>query len=92
MVEVLATKAVKAALEKEYKIIALSGGVAANSALREKISEMEKEHNIEIKYPSLSLCTDNAAMIGCAGYYNYINGKRDDMSLNAVPNLKIDTI
>ncbi|MFQ7522625.1 MAG: tRNA (adenosine(37)-N6)-threonylcarbamoyltransferase complex transferase subunit TsaD, partial [Terrisporobacter sp.] len=92
VVEVLATKAVKAALEKNYKIIALSGGVAANSALREKISEMAKEHNIEIKYPSLSLCTDNAAMIGCAGYYNFINGKRDDMSLNAVPNLKIDVI
>ena len=92
VVEVLATKAVKAALEKNYKTIALSGGVAANSALREKISEMAKEHNIEIKYPSLSLCTDNAAMIGCAGYYNFINGKRDDMSLNAVPNLKIDVI
>ena len=92
VVEVLATKAVKAALEKNYKTIALSGGVAANSALREKISEMAKEHNIEIKYPSLSLCTDNAAMIGCAGYYNFIDGKRDDMSLNAVPNLKIDVI
>ena len=92
VVEVLATKAIKAALEKNYKIVALSGGVAANSALREKITEMAKEHNIEIKYPSLSLCTDNAAMIGCAGYYNYINGKRDDMSLNAVPNLKIDII
>ena len=92
VVEVLATKAIKAALEKNYKIVALSGGVAANSALREKVSEMAKEHNIEIKYPSLSLCTDNAAMIGCAGYYNYINGKRDDMSLNAVPNLKIDII
>ena len=92
VVEVLSTKAVKAALEKNYNIIALSGGVAANSALREKITEMAKEHNISIKYPSLSLCTDNAAMIGCAGYYNYINGKRDDMSLNAVPNLKIDII
>ena len=89
VVEVLATKAVKAALEKGYKIIALSGGVAANSALREKITEMAQKHDIERKYPSLSVCTDNAAMIGCAGYYNFINGKRDGLDLNAVPNLKL---
>ena len=90
VVEVLSTKAVHAAEEKGYKTIALSGGVAANSALRDKITKIAGEKGIEIKFPSIELCTDNAAMIGCAGYYNFINGKIDDMSLNAVPNLKID--
>ncbi len=89
VVEVLSQKAIKAAKEKGYNTITLAGGVACNSALRDKLTELGKENNIDIKYPSLVLCTDNAAMIGCAGYYSYINGRRDDMSLNAVPNLRI---
>jgi len=89
VVEVLTNKAIKAAKEKGYDKIVLAGGVAANSGLREMLVTECKNHNIEVKYPSLELCTDNAAMIGCAAYYDYINGKVDDLGLNAVPNLKL---
>lgn len=89
VVEVLTNKAIKAAKERGYDKIVLAGGVAANSELREMLVSECKDYNIEVKYPSLELCTDNAAMIGCAAYYDYINGKVDDLGLNAVPNLKL---
>ncbi len=63
--------------------IALSGGVAANSHLRRRISEIAKEKNVKIFIPPISLCGDNAAMIAAAGYYEYESGKRADASLNA---------
>ena len=87
--EVLLDNVLKAAQELGINKIALAGGVSANSYIREKFIELEKTHNMKIYYPTPVLCTDNAAMIACAGYYNYINGKSSDLYLNAIPNLKL---
>ncbi len=72
-----------------FEKVALAGGVSANSYIREKFLELGKELNVKVYFPELKLCTDNAAMIASAGYYNFISGKTSDMMLNAVPNLKI---
>ena len=68
--------------------VVLAGGVSANSCIRNKFENLKKEH-VEVYYPEMILCTDNAAMIASAGYYNYISGKRDKLDLNAIPNLKL---
>ena len=87
--EVLLENTLKAAEQLGINKIALAGGVSANSYIREKFLELEKTHNMKIYYPDPILCTDNAAMIACAGYYNFINGKISDLYLNAIPNLKL---
>lgn len=80
---------VKRAIEKiNIKTIALAGGVSANSYIRNEFNKLEQE-GIKVYMPDLKLCTDNGAMIASAGYYNYISGRRDDMTLNAIPNLKL---
>ena len=80
---------VKKALEiTGTKVIALAGGVSANSYIREKFLNLQ-DLGYKVFMPDLKLCTDNAAMIASAGYYNYIAGKRNDLSLNAIPNLKL---
>ena len=80
---------VKKAIEKiGIKKITLAGGVSANSYIRNEFLKLEQE-GIKVYMPDLKLCTDNAAMIASAGYYNYISGKRDKLNLNAVPNLKL---
>ena len=75
---------------KEINKIVLAGGVSSNSYIRKEFDKLAKEENIEIYYPELKLCTDNAAMIASAGYYEYLKGSRADMALNAVPNLKLE--
>ena len=76
---------------KETKInkIALAGGVSANSYIRKAFKELEEKENIQVYYPELKLCTDNAAMIASAGYYNYLKDNFSYLNLNAVPNLKL---
>ena len=70
------------------KKLAIAGGVSANSYIRNEILKLQTEE-FKIYMPDLKLCTDNAAMIAAAGYYNFINEKRDGLDLNAVPNLKL---
>lgn len=91
VIEVLTENAVKAAKDFGCERLALAGGVAANSSLREHMRSEAEKAGLKFYNPSLIFCTDNAAMIGVAGYYDYMRGIRDDYSLNAVPNLKIGT-
>ena len=70
------------------KTIALAGGVSANSYIRKQFLNLEKD-NIKVYMPDLKLCTDNAAMIASAGYFNYMAGNISDLNLNAMPNLKL---
>jgi len=87
--DVLCEHTIEGAIKCKVKTIALAGGVASNSDLRRKMSEMCEKRGIGIIYPPPILCTDNAAMIACAGFYAYKNGDLADLSLNAVPNLPL---
>ena len=86
--EILMENTKKALKQINVKTVALAGGVSANSYIRNEFLKL-KEIGIEVYMPDLKLCTDNAAMIASAGYYNFINGKRDELDLNAIPNLKL---
>ena len=70
--------------------VAIAGGVSANSYIRSALMELPKSfNNLKVFMPDMKLCTDNAAMIASAGYYNFINGNTKNLDLNAIPNLKI---
>lgn len=89
VVDVLVDHAISAAKELNIDKVALAGGVASNSSLREAMKTACEMQQLSFYYPSPIFCTDNAAMIGVAGYYEYQKGTRHGWDLNAVPNLKI---
>lgn len=89
VVDVLVEHSMQAVRECGMKKFAIAGGVASNSSLRSALEKTCTERGIELYHPSPILCTDNAAMIGAAGYYEYRKGVRSGYDLNAVPNLKL---
>lgn len=89
VIDVLIDKTIGAATEAKTNKIVLAGGVAANSALRAQLRESCQVKGIELYYPTPLLCTDNGAMIACAGYYRLMREEISDLSLNAVPGLPL---
>ncbi len=88
--DVLCEHTIDAAIRNNMKTIAMAGGVAANSDLRNKMIVLCREKGIDVLYPSPVLCTDNAAMIACEGYYLYLDGSRATLDLNAAASLSIE--
>ncbi len=88
--DVLSGHLIECAKKYGTKRIALAGGVAANKPLRDRCDALAKQNSMDFVCPSMVLCTDNAAMIGCAAYYEYQSGKLADMSLNAIANLSLE--
>lgn len=86
--DVLIENTIKAIKQTNSKKIAIAGGVSANSYIRQAMLNLESK-DLKVYMPDMKLCTDNAAMIASSGYYNFIVGKRDNLDLNAIPNLKL---
>lgn len=89
VIEVLKQNVLKTCKRKNVNKIAIAGGVASNSALREALISAASKEGIEVLFPSQILCTDNAAMIGSAAYFNFIRGLEASLNINAKPNLKL---
>jgi len=90
VVEILVEKTVNAAREKNIRDVTISGGVAANSRLRSLMTEQLTRIDRRLFYPSLPLCTDNAAMIAAAGYYRFMKEGPGELIADAVPYLKLE--
>lgn len=89
VIDVLVEHGMEAIDRYQLDKFAIAGGVASNSHLREAFTRACEKKNVKFYVPSPILCTDNAAMIGAAAYYEYIKGHRAGLDLNAVPNLKL---
>ena len=89
VVDVLVDTAIRGARDYHMTKLAIAGGVASNQSLRKAMAEACEREKIEFYYPSPVFCTDNAAMIGTAAYYEFLKGTRHGLDLNAVPNLKL---
>ena len=89
VVEVQVDKTIAAATDKDVRKIVLGGGVVANSRLRKLMREKAKEHGLELLIPRPELCTDNAAMIACAGFYRLQRGERTGLDVGAYPSLPL---
>jgi N6-L-threonylcarbamoyladenine synthase len=89
VIDVLVEHSLAAVKEYGFNKFAIAGGVASNSSLRTAFETECARQGIEFYHPSPIFCTDNAAMIGVAGYYEYIKGTRSGYDLNAIPNLKL---
>jgi len=89
VVDSLASNLIQAVKEYDVESVVLSGGVAANQRLREVIAARLKEYDLDLYYPPLELCTDNAAMIGAVAYYQYLEGDFAPLSISADPSLKL---
>ena len=89
VLDVVVAKTIDAALSLNKDKIVVAGGVAANSRLRGMLSDECEKHGLKLYHPSPILCTDNAAMIGCAAYYKYQAQGADDLTLDAIPNLPL---
>ena len=92
VLDVLVEKTVRAAVEHGVDTILLAGGVAANGTLRQQLQKAAEVHQIQVHYPPVSFCTDNAAMIGAAAHYKAVKGVYADLTLNAVPNLSFEKL
>lgn len=90
--DILCTKAMLAAENLGYDTIAVAGGVSANSGVRERITAECEKRGYKLYLPELKYCGDNGAMIACQGHYDFLAGRRADMSLNAVATLSLENL